>query len=238
MDPGILREDISKRSDGLVLGTLFVQCEHTRTHVKGGAAAVVLRPIIRRREAKVGQLDSVSIVCHQDVFRLEISVVYSQLMAMLDGIQYLEEDIPAEFILANVLAQLGDIEEQVTLGAVLQNDVDAVRVIHDLEHGHDVWVCRGQVVKSDLALLVGNLSTLQGSAVGIELAQTLDCIANASLDINSRVDDAIGSGTKDLGQLELAFKKLSQSLLGSQRDASRGVHWVTVVCTLQGVVGG
>lgn len=61
-------------------------------------------------------------------------------MAVFDGIQDLHEDILGKVVLSNVLAALGDVEEQVSLRAVLQDNVGAIRVINDLVHGHDIGV--------------------------------------------------------------------------------------------------
>lgn len=62
-------------------------------------------------------------------------------------------------------------------------------------------------MESDFPLLVGNLSAFQWGTIGVILAQTLDCITDTSLDIDGRVDYTIGSGSQDLGQLELSFEE-------------------------------
>lgn len=190
-----------------VVGLAGRRVEALGAHVKGRAAAIVLRAVLGSSQAKVGKLDGLALVSHQDVLGLEIAVVDAELVAVLNGVEDLEEDLLGHEVVANVLATLGDVEEQVTLGAVLHDDVHAVDILDDLVHGDDVGVGRGSVVKADLTLLVSNLAALKGSAVGVELAKALDGIADACLDINSRVDDAVGTGAKDICELESTFKE-------------------------------
>ena len=77
----------------------------------------------------------------QDVLRLEIPMEDAKGMAMLNGIQDLEEHLLGKIILTHVLSTLGNVEEEVSLWAVLQNDIDAVRIVDYFEHGNDVGVC-------------------------------------------------------------------------------------------------
>lgn len=117
---------------------------------------------------------------------------------MFNGIQDLEENLLGQVILTNILASLGDVQEQVTFRAIFENNVDAIRLVHNLEHLDHIAVCGCQVVETNFTLLVGNLSALQRGSIHVELAQALDGIANSSVDVEGQVDDAIGSGSKDI----------------------------------------
>ena len=97
-------------------------------------------------------------------------MVDTPVVAVLHGIQDLQEDTLGQVVLTNILAALGDVVEQVTLGAVVQHNVNAVRAVHDLQHGDDIRVVRGLVVESDFPLLESKLPAVQGHPIGVELA--------------------------------------------------------------------
>ena len=65
----------------------------------------------------------------------------SLVMAVLDGIQDLEEDALGKLIISDILVALSDAEEEVSFRAVLQNHVDAVDVLNNLEHGNHILMC-------------------------------------------------------------------------------------------------
>lgn len=176
----------------------------TWRHVKRRTASVVLGALGRGGQAKVCQLDSLAPVGDEDVLGLQIPVVDPQLVAVLHGVQDLEEDLAGELILTHVLPPLGDVVEQVTLGAVLQHDVDAVRSVDDLEDRHHVAVARRQVVQPDLPGLEGHLPAVQRRAVGVELAEALDGVPDVGLGVGGRVDDAVRAGPDDPRELQRA----------------------------------
>lgn len=110
----------------------------TWAHIESRSASIVLGTVIGGGQTEVSQLDSVAMVGDQDVLRLQIPVVNSKLMAVLHGIQDLEEDLLGKFILTHIPTTLRDIQEEVALGAILQNNIDAVGIIHNLKHRHHI----------------------------------------------------------------------------------------------------
>jgi len=74
-------------------------------------------------------------------------------MAVLNGIQNLEESPLSESIVANKFTLLGDVGEQVTFWAVLNNNVSAVRSIHDLYQRHHIGMGARLVMQLNLTLL-------------------------------------------------------------------------------------
>ena len=77
----------------------------------------------------------------EDVLRLEVAVVDAQVMAVFHGIQDLKEYALGQFILTDILSSFCDIEEQVTFRAILQDNINAIRVVNNLVHGNNVGVC-------------------------------------------------------------------------------------------------
>lgn len=104
-------------------------------------------------EAKVGKLAGHSLVSHQNVLRFQVPVVDSNRMAVLHGIQDLEEGALGKRIIANILALLGDVGKQITFRAVFDDNVCAVRGVHDFYQRDNVGVGTGLVVKLDFPLL-------------------------------------------------------------------------------------
>jgi len=60
-------------------------------------------------ESKVGKLAGHALVGDQDVLRLQVPVVDSNGMAVLHGIQDLEESSLGKSIITNILALFGDV---------------------------------------------------------------------------------------------------------------------------------
>ena len=148
-------------------------------------------------QTEVGELAGHAIVSHQNVLRFEVPVVNSNGMAVLHSVQDLEKGPLGKRIVANVLALLGDVREQVTFRAVLDDDVGAVRGVHDLYQGDNIGVGRGLVVELDLPLLELLLPGLQA-----ELVESLDSVGSVCLDVQGGVHYSVGTDAEDSGQLQ------------------------------------
>jgi len=205
--PDIIGGAEVKRSPGIVVQAFW-------THVECGAASVVLRSVGRCGEAKVGKLDGLSVVRNKDVLRLQVPVVDSERVAVFNGIQYLQENSLGKIVVPDILTTFSDVEKQVTLRAIFQNDIDAVRVVNNLEHRDHVGVGRGQIVQTDLPVLESNLSAIQWGSIWVELAEALDGITDSGLDIHGGIHDTICASPQDGRQLQLALEEPSQSRLG------------------------
>jgi hypothetical protein len=163
---------------------------------------VVLRDGISGSEAEVCEQNIGARVGNQNVLRLEVPVVDSQAVAVLHGIQDLEEGAPDKSIITHISTLFGDIREQVALRAVFQDNIGAVFVVDNLQHGHYVRVGRGSVVELDLPRLELLLSAVQRLSILVGLAQSLDSVPDAGGVVERRVDDAIRAGPQDPPELE------------------------------------
>lgn len=92
-------------------------------------------------------------------------MVDSNGMAVLDGIQNLEESALGQGIITNVLALLGDVGEQVAFWAVLNDYIRAIGRIHDLDQRHHIWVGTGLMMQLDFTLLELALARLEANLV-------------------------------------------------------------------------
>ena len=94
------------------------------THVEGRSTPKVVRLNLARRESKVGEEKRLSSRCDEDVLWLEVSVVDAQTMAVVDGVNQLEEDRGDEPVVAEVAVLLGDHRKQVARRDVVEHDID------------------------------------------------------------------------------------------------------------------
>jgi hypothetical protein len=131
-------------------------------------------------------------------------VVDSNGVAIFNGIQNLEEGALGHGIITDILALLSDVGEEIALWAVLDDNICAVGRIHDLDERDNIGVGAGLVVQLDLPLLELPLARLKTN-----LVERLYGIGDVGLDVDGRVDDAVGSNTKDASQLETSGKNLA-----------------------------
>jgi hypothetical protein len=77
-------------------------------------------------KSKIGQLDGLALVTDKNVLRLQVAVVNAQTVAVLDGVENLEENLAGKAIVTNVLAALRDVAEKVAFGAVVKDNIYTV----------------------------------------------------------------------------------------------------------------
>jgi hypothetical protein len=83
--------------------------------------------VVRGSKAEISKLAGHPLVRYQNVLWLEVPVVDSNGVAVLYGIQNLEESSLGKGIITNKLASFGDVGEEVSFRAVLDDNVCAVR---------------------------------------------------------------------------------------------------------------
>jgi len=77
-------------------------------------------------------------------------VINTQRVAVFNRIEQLQEDVLDEFILAKIPALVEDLGEEVTVLAVVHNDVCEIFVLDDTMEGNDIGVSGGELVEADL----------------------------------------------------------------------------------------
>lgn len=112
-------------------------------------------------QSKVGKLAGHSIICDENVLRLEIPVVDSNGVAVVYSIQDLEESPLGKSVITDILSLLGDVGEEITLRAVLDDHEGAVRRIQNLYQRNYVGMGTGLMMELDLSLLKLLLTGLQ-----------------------------------------------------------------------------
>lgn len=82
-------------------------------------------------KSKVGKFDVHSAIRDQDVLRLEIPMVNSNGVAVVDSVQNLKESTLGQEIIAHKLALLGDVGKQVTFFAEFDDNKGTVHGVQD-----------------------------------------------------------------------------------------------------------
>jgi hypothetical protein len=117
-----------------------------RRHVESGTASKIGGIFIRGCQAKVGEFDSHPAISDQNILWFEVAMIDSQGVAILDSVQDLEKSSLGQDIISYIVAMFGDTGEQVTFGAKLDDNVDAVERIHNTDKGNHVRMLAGQVM--------------------------------------------------------------------------------------------
>ena len=125
-------------------------------------------------------------------------MVDAETVAVLDRINDLQEDVLDEVVAAEVTRLFGDLAEEITVGTVGEDDVDAGRGLDYVMQGDYVRMGGSESVKCDLPSLEGALPAVEAG-----LVEALDGVL-FPISGNGLVYDAIGSEADDGDELEVA----------------------------------
>jgi len=139
-------------------------------------------------------------------------------VAVLNSVEELQEDTLGQDVVAYKVAMLGNVGEEVTLRAILDNDISAVDGMQDLDEVDHVWVCAGTVVQGDFPFLEPALSGIES-----DFGKSLDGVWNVGVDIDSSVDDTVCTNAQDTGEFYPASEQVSYSVFRSGGEGSLGV---------------
>lgn len=131
-------------------------------------------------------------------------MVDSNGVAVLNSIQDLKKSALSPVIVTNELALLSDVGKQITFRAVLDDNIGAVRSIHDLYQRNNVGVSASLVVELDLSLLELALTWLKA-----DLVKRLYSIGDVGLNVHGSVDNSISADSEDTGELQPTSKNLT-----------------------------
>ena len=193
---------------------------HTWRHVESGATSKVGGDALLCGQSKIGKLNGPTIVSDQDVLRLEIPVVDSFGMAMLDCGKKLQKHVLGLEIITNVVAFLGDLGKQIALLAVLEDNVCALRAVQNLQERNHVGMLARKVMQLDLAVLESLLAWIESG-----LGQGLDGVGHVGNDVASLENSSISSDTDDLGELDTTCQNGADLILWTAEPKRLGRWW-------------
>lgn len=147
-------------------------------------------------------------VGHQDVLGLQVAVVDPNGVAVLNGIQNLQESMLGQLIIAHKSALFGDVGEQVALGTKFNHDERAVRAVQDAEQRDNIGMLAGLVVQGDLSSLEASLPGIQSG-----FGESLHGIGDIGQDVDGLVDHSIGTDSKNGDKFQSSGKNATQSVL-------------------------
>ena len=121
----------------------------TRTHVGCRSTVELLDDGLVRRQAEVREEDLGAVVAHQDVFGLEVTMVYPEAVARLDSIDEGEERLAHERVVPHVRLPAYRLEE-IAARAEVHDEVEVVVVLVRVVDRDDVRVVGDEPVERDL----------------------------------------------------------------------------------------
>ena len=123
----------------------------TGTHVVHATSAELCAHFIGGSQTKVSDSQTKTVVKTEDVLRLQVAVIDIERMAIVNCIKQLEENFPDQVVLTEISAVMEDLRKEITIATVVHDDPSVLRVLDDAMQGHNTRVCRGQLMKSNLA---------------------------------------------------------------------------------------
>ena len=162
----------------------------TWAHVERATAAEVGAQLRPRRQTEVCKVDVLVVLGTQDILRLEVAVVDAFLVAVLDGINDLQERATNGLGVVDEGGAVDDRVEEITTLAQVHDEEGVELLLDDRVKRDDVGVAGECAVVHDFAML---LAREQGAAFVPE--QALHCIVlcamGAGREIFGKVHDAI-----------------------------------------------
>lgn len=141
----------------------------TRTHIVGAATAEGVADLRCGGKTEVRQFYVCALRVGEDVVRLQVTVVDPVLVAVLDGVEDLDEDTLEELVVAGVDEALHHGVEEVAARAEVEDDVDEVVALVRPVDGDDVRVVLDDEMSGDFPLLVA-----PAAGLGIRLLHDFD----------------------------------------------------------------
>jgi len=102
--------------------------------------AKLFAQLISSCQAKVGYGNAKAIVEAENILGLQITVVDTEIMTILNCIEQLEEDVPDQCVIPEIAAAMQYLREQVVIWCVVHDDVGAVVFLDNTMEGDDTWV--------------------------------------------------------------------------------------------------
>lgn len=103
------------------------------------------------RQPKISDCDTQPVIEAQHILRLQVAMINTEIMTVLDCVKQLQENMLDEVIIAQITTAVQDLPEQVSIAGVLHDDVRMIVLLDNPMKGSDAWVSGCQLMKSDLA---------------------------------------------------------------------------------------
>ena len=104
------------------------------------ACAKLLTQLVSSREAKIGDGNAKAIVEAENILRLQVTVINTETVTILNCIEQLEEHILNQCVVPEIAAAMQYLCEQVMVRCVVQDNIGAVVILHDTVQSNDAGV--------------------------------------------------------------------------------------------------
>jgi hypothetical protein len=156
------------------------------------------------------------------VLRLEVTVIDSQRMAVIDRIEELEKNVFDEVVSTKITSLLQDLAKQITIRTAIHNDKGAIFLFDDTMKCHNVRMDRCKLVKGNLLHMKTSLApgvscwrvkkTFDGVGWGIE---------GSRAKVDRAINDSITTMAQDTDEFEGAIIDESADSGGTRKVAGR-----------------
>jgi hypothetical protein len=105
--------------------------------INATSTKLLAEPICRGK-AEIGDSDSKAAVEAEDVLGFEVPMIYSQRMAIFDGVEKLKEYMFNQVILTEVTAMVQYLRKEVSIGSVVHDEVGVAMLLHNPVEGDNI----------------------------------------------------------------------------------------------------
>lgn len=167
-----------------------------------------------RRKPKVPQLQQRPVLVTHDILRLDVAMVNSSSVTVLQAVDELTHGVFDDSILTHEGASLRQELEEVAACAVVEDNEDVAVFFDDSVQGEDAGVWRDRGVETNLAFLEGRLTT-----TGLGFEHALDGKVRRGEEVEGSEDDSAGAVTKRFYETESTIvDDLANELVNARND--------------------
>ena len=115
------------------------------------ASAKLVANFLSRSETKICDGHTEAIVEAKDVLGLQIPMINTQSMAIVNCVEQLKENILDEGVVSQIAAAMENLRKQIMIRCVIHDDISVVEVLHNAVECDNARVSGCDLMQSDLA---------------------------------------------------------------------------------------
>lgn len=133
------------------------------------------------------------------------------------GVEQLKKDLLRKSIVADVVVSFGDGGKEITLRAILHDDVNTIGTVKYFYNGYDVGMLLCSTVEGDFTGLEFLLRIIEGETIWADFGEGFDGVWYIIDYIDGSVYYTVCADAEDFDELDIAVKEETNSTFGSSR---------------------
>ena len=138
-------------------------------------------------------------------------------VAVCNGVEQLKKDLLSKSIVADIVVSLGDGGKEITLWAILHDDVNTIGTIEYFYNGYDVGMLLCSTVEGNFARLEFLLRIIERETVWAYFGEGFNGVWYIIDHIDGSVNYTVCADAEDFDELNIAVKEETNSAFGSSR---------------------